>query len=307
MKKIYLYLIIFLLVPSVGHAATYYGCASANINADSTFCATPSGSCAGSDAVTAATALAGTHTLYANGCTITVNASFTAVKISTMDGDGAGAAVAGGAFNVATSTSPLTVTADREAGSTDCLTVTGSANANPALTLIGGDAGSTTTTGKCGTYDGHTVGNVVVTSGNAVGGLGQGYLTNSSTGTVSYTGTCTGSSTANAPGCQASGAAGITLVGNSVAGTRAQGIAGNIIWGGAATNYVQIKTAASTTNMYNDIPDAGNVTEDDTVAGVTGSYHEAAENEVKSGTTFGAASALTGTYSGGGGGGAWAF
>ena len=49
--------------------------------------------------------------------------------------------------------------------------------------------------------------------------------------------------------------------------------------------------------------DVGNVTEDDTVNGVTGTYHEATEAEVQSGVTFGALSALTGTYVGGGGGG----
>ena len=52
-----------------------------------------------------------------------------------------------------------------------------------------------------------------------------------------------------------------------------------------------------------DFPGVGNVTEDDTVNGATGTYHEATEAEVQSGVTFGALSALTGTYVGGGGGG----
>jgi hypothetical protein len=50
-----------------------------------------------------------------------------------------------------------------------------------------------------------------------------------------------------------------------------------------------------------DFPDPGNVTEDDTTNGVTGTYHEATEAEVQSGVHFGASSALTGSYVGGGG------
>ena len=51
-----------------------------------------------------------------------------------------------------------------------------------------------------------------------------------------------------------------------------------------------------------DYPDAGNVTEDDTTNGVTGTYHEATEAEVEAGVTFGEDSGLTGTLEAGGGG-----
>jgi hypothetical protein len=51
-----------------------------------------------------------------------------------------------------------------------------------------------------------------------------------------------------------------------------------------------------------DFPEVGNVTEDDTVNGATGTYHEATVAEVQDGVFFGAASALEGTYAGGGGG-----
>ncbi len=51
-----------------------------------------------------------------------------------------------------------------------------------------------------------------------------------------------------------------------------------------------------------DFPDVGNVTEDDTVNGVAGTYHEATEAEVQNGVTFGADEELTGSYVGGGGG-----
>jgi hypothetical protein len=49
-------------------------------------------------------------------------------------------------------------------------------------------------------------------------------------------------------------------------------------------------------------PDVANVTEDDSVNGTTGTYHEATEAEVQKDVAFGASSALTGTYEGGGGG-----
>lgn len=53
-----------------------------------------------------------------------------------------------------------------------------------------------------------------------------------------------------------------------------------------------------------DVPVAGNVTEDDTVRGASGTYHEAAAAEVQSGVQFGAGGTeYTGTYSGGSGGG----
>jgi hypothetical protein len=50
-----------------------------------------------------------------------------------------------------------------------------------------------------------------------------------------------------------------------------------------------------------DFPLAGNVTEDDTTNGATGTYHEATVAQVQSGVAFGAGSALTGEYSAGGG------
>jgi hypothetical protein len=48
------------------------------------------------------------------------------------------------------------------------------------------------------------------------------------------------------------------------------------------------------------VPIPGNVTEDDSVNNVTGTYHEATVAEVQDGVMFGAGSALEGTYAGGG-------
>ena len=45
-----------------------------------------------------------------------------------------------------------------------------------------------------------------------------------------------------------------------------------------------------------DLPDVGNVTEDDTTNNVAGTYHESTEAQVESGVTFGADEGLTGTY-----------
>jgi len=51
-----------------------------------------------------------------------------------------------------------------------------------------------------------------------------------------------------------------------------------------------------------DYPDVGNVTEDDTVNGIQGTYHEPTVAEVQDGVMFGASSALGGTYAGASGG-----
>jgi len=58
-------------------------------------------------------------------------------------------------------------------------------------------------------------------------------------------------------------------------------------------------SAGLSPNPTADLPDVGNVTEDDTVGGVAGTYHEATEAEVQQGVTFGADEELTGTYVGG--------
>jgi hypothetical protein len=134
----FLTVLLILLFASNAQATDYFGCASAAVNADNTFCATPSGSCAGSDPVSAATALQAGNNLYANGCTITIpnGGSFTATKISTKDGDGAGAAVAGGGFTATANGVTATITANVEGGTTDCLTI-GSTTNVVNLTILG--------------------------------------------------------------------------------------------------------------------------------------------------------------------------
>jgi len=142
MKKILLFILLFLAFALPANAASYYGCANAAINADSTFCTTPTGSCTGDTPVTAATALAGTHSLFANGCTITVPEALvmSATKLSNKD-DGS-AMVDGGQFTVTTTgwTSTATsITAAIETGGTTgaALAVSGTGNIAPALTILG--------------------------------------------------------------------------------------------------------------------------------------------------------------------------
>lgn len=257
MKKYLLLILLSLAVPGLAFGADYFGCASAAINADSTFCATPSGSCAGSDPVTAATALAGTHNLYANGCTISfADANFTAAKISTEDGDGAGAAVAGGGFTLDTaSAAGNTYTTNIVSGGSDCLTITGNGSGTPVDTIVGDITGGSGA-GFDGVNDSHTVGTINVT-GNLTGGsnaTARGYwwggtsgsvaISGNSTGVTSVglyvgsngsatvAGNCVGSSTAvDGVGCYSTGGTGgMTITGNLISGTKAVGAAGAVRW-----------------------------------------------------------------------------
>jgi hypothetical protein len=82
--------------------------------------------------------------------------------------------------------------------------------------------------------------------------------------------------------------------------TKASGTGDNTITFSACTIAGIINRSASD---FATASDAGDITVGTTISGFAGTYHEATEAEVQSGVTFGAASALTGTYSGGSGGG----
>jgi len=265
MKKILSFLILTVLMasPTLSYAASYYGCATAAINADSTFCTTATGSCTGDTPVTAATALAGTHTLFANGCTITIpstaDLTVTAAKLSNKD-DG-GAMVDGGGFTVATNASYVVVVqADIETGGTTgaALTITGSAAGNARVTIGSSGTPVTITGGSSsemfGVFDTHTVGQTVAyanvnggTNINACGyeqsrgsGTFVGYGTATAVvadgykvigaGTGTWNGDCVGSATSRATfGCNGYGAA-ITVTGSIIAADGSTGAAGKIIW-----------------------------------------------------------------------------
>ncbi len=222
----------------------------------------------------------------------------------------------GGGFSVATSTSPITIHADIVAGTTDCLTVSGNANASPALTIVGNITGGAAS-GIEGVVDTHTVGTVVV-QGNITGGTvsttAYGYNWNGATGSLSITGNVTASVanglffsgasttgvtvTGNAIGSSTNGNSGvlssygsgpITIIGNIISG-KGMGAAGYIIYTPAATNYVLFPKDSSYTRGTVD----AHATEMPTNPGV---------KNVKAGTTYGS---FTGTLSSSGGG-AWAF
>lgn len=317
MKKLLLTMIIgYLIAFSVSgplHAASYYGCASASINADSTFCATPSGSCAGSDPVTAATALQAGNDLYANGCTISIADSFTATKISTEDGDGAGAAVSGGGFTAATATvSGKTITTDIVSGTSVALTVTGSTAGTPVFTIAGsatggsgsniygiflqhtvgtvavGGSGKTftggTASGTHGLYNG-SAGPMTVT-GDGVANYGAG-VQHGGTGAATMTGNCTGGGTYNISGCAATSSGYLSVTGNIINGSAGVGATGRIRYTPGASNYVKFDGGG--TAVYLSLPPAA-----DKIL-TTGSFVNSADGTVDSGTA-----------TAGGGGGAWA-
>jgi hypothetical protein len=328
MKKILLFLFALLLLASPAFAASYYGCASAAINADSTFCATPTGSCAGDDPVTAATALAGTHTLYANGCTISIPDSFTATAISNADGDGAGAAVGGGGYTLDTATvSGKTITANVTAGgvATACLRISGNGAGTPVDTIVGTVTGGSINS-AFGVSDAHTVGTIALT-GSVVGGsatssygyelTGTGPVTVSgnctSMGTasalrvyvtsgsgVTVAGDCVGNNTGIGAGCTSSSVTTpITVSGNLVHGLKGSAISGPVMWTpGATTNYAMYPKDASYTLGTNDEHAIMCPATNSTLGGIT------TVTNVLSGVTYGT---LTGTAASGGGGGAWGF
>jgi hypothetical protein len=311
------------------HAASYYGCASAAINADSTFCDTPTGSCAGNNPQTAATVLAGTHSLFANGCTITIpntaDLTVTATKLSNKD-DGS-AMVDGGGFTYVTANDyEVTINANIETGGTTgaALAVSGSGTHSPVLTIIGNITAGTAAS-MYGVIDSHTVGTVrigsvgtpttisggtnatargyyhsgasgvITVTGDCAGVTGPGLHTVGATATATVSGNCTGGpNLADAIGCYGGGAGGITVSGNIVNSARATGISGNITWTpttpASGVTGNYIKTAGSGTAVY-----VGKNTDDASKALATFFYIDPTDG----GSDQGSASA-------GGGGGAWA-
>lgn len=312
MKKRIIALVILLLCALVyqANAASYYGCASAAINADSTFCTTATGSCTGETPVTAATALAGTHTLYANGCTISIpeNITVTAAKLSNKD-DG-GDMVDGGQFTTVTNATPTTLTAALEAGGTESLlAISGTAVGDPVTNSVLNIVASTITGGSANNiraiYSTHTVGAVYVTTSSGVTGgsnsLGSGIYWVGATptanagvtvtgncsnasgtapaceaagnGLMKVTGDCIGSDSAAAGyGCKSIGTSGITVTGNIVNGLRATGTTGLVTWiPSSAEKYVQFKGG---TDVYaSQAPDKAKVlTDTSVVVSTTGAY-----------------------------------
>jgi hypothetical protein len=271
----------------------------------------------GGSTTASATVLQAGNNLYANGCTIAITDSFAATKISTKDAGGGANDFAGGGFTWATAGGDKTFTSNIEAGTTTCLTISGS-TAGAVGTIIGSITGSSTTGSTSGVLDTHTVGTIAVTGNITAGSAGAasavGYTFSGSSGalnvtgdatgavakalyfndftaaSVSITGKCIGGTAGYAWGCHSYGTRPITVKGSIESGTREQGAAGTIIWDPPSTsNYIKMTGDGSPAAYYaTQVP---------------------AEADVKSGVEYGwdGSDHYTGSYSSGGGGGAWGF
>lgn len=321
MKKLLFAILIVLAFVVPADATTYYACIAGNISAANAW-----EDAAGCDGTTFTMGTAG---FPASGSLLEANAL--SMTIDTDPGPNGAVTLkntAGGGFAVATSVTPITITANGTAVGAALLTISGNANANPALTI----AGDTTWTGGDGNNENaingtHTVGTVAfgsvghpvtVVGGTASGAYGyysatvspiSGYINGTggaagpglgNLGAVGYaiTGNCTGGSGQGAYGCGAvnSGVACyITVTGNLIAGSRGAPYHGSIRWtptapsSGVTGNY--FKTDGGGTAVY-----VGTNTDDAAKALTTFYYIDPTDG----GSDVGTASA-------GGGGGAWGF
>lgn len=293
MKK-YLLLILLLLIPISSWGTDYYGgSAGKNLNANDLWYIQSeiTGSCAATGTpVASSTVLQAGNNLYANGCTIAITDSFTATKISNLDGDAAGSAVAGGHFTWATAGGDKTFTTNLEAGAEDLVTITGSTSGSVG-TIIGNITGGSGT-GCDAIYSTHTVGTITIGSvgtpttitggsnagadgvylntstgrlniiGNATGNAGPAIQVNSTSLTSTITGNCTGGTGASTGvGCLSAGSAvGLNIVGNIINGTRAQGVSGNVSFDpgtlGTHFRYIRIAGDGSPATVYAVVPPA---------------------------------------------------
>jgi len=234
MKKLFLLIAILALAPGVAWGTNnYYACQAAqNLTGDNTWClyaALESGSpavCtkAAAGSYTAwATVAADNPTLYANGCTVVVNDSFTAVAISTADGGGGANDFAGGGFTLdMNAVTGKTITANITAGTTDCLAISGVATGK-TLAIVGTVTGGTST-GADGIADTRTYGTITFSEGNILGNSGSNSMGWNQTGANSIT-SITGNVTAGA----GAGAIGYSINCAACSAT----IAGDCIGGGA--------------------------------------------------------------------------
>lgn len=231
-------------------------------------------------------------TFSANGkTTIGLDANVTAATLTS----------AGGAGTWLINTTGVTITANLAAGTADGSFVMSSA---VTVNIVGNITGGVSSSDYCISI---TAGGTLNVTGNVTGGShasGYAIYNGSAACTINITGNVT-ASTAPAIHSNTDGTVVTVTSGNIVDTATISAIqrAKSLIYSPGAANYYRMKTGgAATIDLYYDVPAVGNVTEDDTVGGATGAYHEATEAEVQSGVHFGAGSALTGSYAGGGGG-----
>ena len=220
-KKILIFILLYLSIAFPVHAATYFGCASQEITAAGTF--EDAAGCDGT-ALTWAS-LANGDILVANGQTISIandvgNGAVT-VTLTTEGTDYGGTDGGGYTFNINTTTAKTLYT-NITAGSTNCLTITGIGAAGTELTIIGNITGGNAGTAS-GVSDTHTTaGAIVAITGNCTGGsagstnVGYTFLNNSNASITNITGDCLSSGAAS--GCSNAGTTGIiNLTGNCTA------------------------------------------------------------------------------------------
>lgn len=237
MKKLFLAILMVLMVPVASYATTYYACIAGNINAANAW----------EDAVgcDGTTFTYGTGGFPASGSILEANAQAMTVNVDPgPNGKVHLKNTAGGGYAAATSLTPITINADITAVGATCLTVTGTADASPALTIVGNVVGGDSAT-YYGVADSHTVGTVVF-QGNATSGgnaTGHGYRFAGATGSVSMTGNATGGATAGSSGLYLGAAGTATITGSCIGGgvsaatgcfgnsTGSITVIGNLIWG----------------------------------------------------------------------------
>jgi hypothetical protein len=219
--------------------ATYFARKAGNINASDVWATTPSGT------ASAVTFAAG-DVLMANSFAITVNVSTNLGATGEVRNDNANSATAGGGFTLSNG---VTLTANCIAGTTPCVTFSGTSGNSASIVgnLTGGSATSANAARNSSTGTLNITANSVIggsgsfaegarntstgvlnISGNCLGGTAAsaGGAVNSSTGVLNITGICTGGSLAGVVGASNSSTGTMLIDGVIQASEFAAGVGG---------------------------------------------------------------------------------
>jgi len=275
-KRLILLAMLLCAAPLLAVTTWYATSSSVNVNTTGLWKPTHSGTCTATGTALVWGAQATGDTFNANGCTslaVNVDMGGAAVQVTLST------VTYGGGFTLATADlgTMVTLHAHIIGGTTTTLTITGSTGCG---TISGNITGSAASSGQA-VSDSHTACTVTV-AGNVTGGTttGGAYgLVSSSTGPLVITGTvspgsaatstgmylqagatatvgtCQGSNTVTAAGCNAlsSSTSLFIVTGNIINGLKSQGITGPYFWTpAAATNYILSPKDASYTLGVND-------------------------------------------------------
>ncbi len=297
------------------NATTWFATSSGvNISTTSLWVPTSTGSCTGSGTALVWASRAAGDIFVANGCTtIALNADPGVNGKVTITTSGNGG-TDGGSFTYASATN-ITLNIDVVAGTTLCLTATGSTGKIDIIGNVTGGSGST----HYGINDAHTVitatytgtftggsggsshginlsgtGAATITGSGVAGSIAAANGINATTNNTTVTGNCTGSDSVVAFGCANADTNGntLTIIGSVINGKKGTGWRGGIIlYNPAVTDYMCIPKDSSYAIGSEDCTHTG---------GGAGLSTHAIEmplapsiTNVKSGTPFGS---LTGTY-----------